>query len=132
LGAAVVDHLAQVELRIDPEEGMDAEELSQLTSRLREELLELDVEGADLARAEIPTSGTKAADVAKLGTLIVTLATSSTLLTALVKTITSFLSRHQHRTAKLRIDNDVLELTGLSSRAQQRVIEDWIGRHNAG
>jgi hypothetical protein len=108
---------------------MDAEELSELTLWLRQELLELDVEEIDLAKRGTAPSGTKAADVSELGTLIITLATSGTLLTAVVKTITSVVSRHQYRSATLKVDNDVLELAGLSTRAQQRVIEDWISRH---
>jgi hypothetical protein len=127
-----VEQLAQVELRIDPQDGMDAQELSQLTIRLRRELLELDVEGVQPAKAGLPPSGTKAAEVAGLGTLLVTLVGSGTLLTAVVKTVSAFLSRHQYRSATLKVDDDVLELTGLSSHAQQRVIEDWIGRHKAG
>jgi hypothetical protein len=111
---------------------MDAEERSQLTSRLREELLELDVEGVQPTKAGLPPSGTKVAEVTELGTLVVTLVSSGTLLAAIVTTVSSFLSRHRYRTATLKVDDDVLELTGLSSRAQQHVIQEWIERHKAG
>jgi hypothetical protein len=49
-------------------------------------------------------------------------------LQAVVKTIRSWLGRRD-RTAKLEIDGDTLELTGISSETEERLVTAWVDRH---
>jgi hypothetical protein len=67
--------------------------------------------------------------VAEVGALIVNLLQSSTLLGAVVGTVQSWLSGHKGRSVKLELDGDVIELTGVSSDQQQRLVDAWIARH---
>jgi hypothetical protein len=111
----------------DPE--TDDEELQQLTIQLRNEILDLDVEAVSLVEAEEAPAGTKAGAPVTWGTLLVTLAASGGVLTALVNLLKSWLVRNEQRSITLEIEGDRLEVTGLSSEEQQHLINDWMSRH---
>jgi hypothetical protein len=120
----------QVQLDVDP--AADTEELDELTAGLRRHLLELDVESVERPRGTPPPSGARAAEAADLGTLLVTLATTPALLGAVVNTVRAWLSRGRDRGVKLKLGDDVLEVTQISSEQQERLIADWIARHAEG
>jgi hypothetical protein len=69
----------------------DPEELADLTVHLRRELLGLEVEQVELARAGAPPPGSRAVDLVALGTLVVTIAKSD-LLIAVVAAIRAWLA----------------------------------------
>jgi hypothetical protein len=106
----------------------DAEDVAEATIQLRRELLELDVDAVEIPSAGEPPPGTRAAELVALGALAVTIAKSQ-LLPAVVAVIQSWLSRSRHRSIKLELDGDVLELTGLSSDEQRRLTDEWLRRH---
>lgn len=107
----------------------DEQELAELTGRLREELLELDVDDVELVRSGEPPPGAKGLDVVQVGELLVSTVTSSHVLSAIVGVVRSWLSRARQRSVKIEIDGDVLEVSGLSSTDQQRLIDQWIAKH---
>lgn len=127
----MADRLEHLTLELDVGPDADAEEVDELTRRLRRELLELDVESVDLSRAGPPPPGARAVDVLSLGTLIVTLAKSSGALGTVVAVVRSWLSGAPRRTVKLELDGDVLEVSGVSLRDQRELIASWIARHEA-
>jgi hypothetical protein len=130
LGAAAMTDA--VEVRIDVECAMsDAEEVDELTRGLRSQLLELDVADVSPVRVGPPPVGSKGADVAAIGALLVQLATSSGLATV-VSAIRSWLGSGGPRTVKLSVGGDSLEVTGATSRQQQQLIDDWLSRHAGG
>jgi hypothetical protein len=126
----MMDEGAQLTLRVEDEEA-DPEELAELTAHLRSELLDLDVERVEPARVGEPPPGTRAVDLVALGTLIVTVAKPE-LLVAVVGAVRAWLAGSQQRSVKVTLGGDVLELTGLSSKEQRRVIDEWLGRHTKG
>ena len=63
------------------------------------------------------------------GALLVALTASGGVLTTLVNTLQSWLTRHERRSVTLEIDGDRLEVTGISSQEQQRLIDTWLSRH---
>lgn len=106
----------------------DAEQVAEATLGLRRELLDLDVDAVELPRVGEPPPGTRAVELAALGALVVTVA-QSRLLAPVVAAVQSWLARSQQRSVKLELDGDVLEVTGVSSRDQQRLIDEWLRRH---
>jgi hypothetical protein len=107
----------------------DDEELFQLTQGLRGELLELDVDAVDLgAEGEAP-DGAKGVELLAIGGLVVKFALNSALLKSVVDTTTAWLGRQGARSVKLNLDGDTLELTGVSSEEQSKLVEQWIARH---
>jgi uncharacterized protein YidB (DUF937 family) len=119
---------SQVSLQVEAGPDADAEEVAEATAQLRRELLELDVDSVKVPEGGPPPPGSKAAEVLAIGSLIVTLV-KSTGLGAVVHTIQSWISRQQQRSVKLAIDGDTLEVTGVSSDEQRRLIDEWIARH---
>ncbi len=118
----------RLQLNIDADQEPDAEELAELTRKLRDDLLHLDVETVDLASAGEAPTGTKAVDPVTAGTLLVTLAASGGVITTLINALQSWLTRHERRSLTLEMGGDKLEVTGISSEEQQRLIEAWLSR----
>jgi hypothetical protein len=107
---------------------VDAEELADLTQRLRQELLEFDVDQVELPRSGPTPPGAKAIEPFSLGTLIITLTAAGGVLTSLISLLQSWLNRNNQRQVKLAINGDTLEVSGLSSDDQQRLIAKWLRR----
>jgi hypothetical protein len=108
----------------------DAEEVAEATLQLRRELLDLDVEAVELPRAGEAPPGTRAVELAALGALVVTVGPSP-LLGPVAATIRSWLASAPQRSLKLELEGDVLELTGLSSKEQRRLVDEWLRRHES-
>ncbi len=125
----MTERVARLALRIAADPEADAAELAELAVDLREQLLELDIERADHATVGQPPPGARAGEMLLAGALTVILAQSSKLLTALIETVQSWVSRGGERSVKLDIDGDVLEVTGITRKDQRELIQIWIDRH---
>ncbi len=124
------DQTTHLMLRLDAGPDVDDEELAELTRQLREELLELDVEAVDLVHAgELPEKAKGGGDPVAWGALLVALAASGGVLTTLINTLQAWLTRSERRSVILEIGGDKLEVTGVSSEEQQRLINTWLSRH---
>ena len=118
--------MPELVLSIGVDEDADQPELAELTAWLRQELLELDVESVESVKmGEIPP-GAKGLEAIGIGALVVRLAQSAGMLKAVVDTVQSWLAGHHRRTVKVEMDGDTLEMTGVSSSDQQRLIDAWI------
>jgi hypothetical protein len=125
-----MDEQTSVAVRLDAGEA-DAEELAELTARLRRELLLLDVDAVEHATAGEAPPGAKGVELFLVGSLIVSLGRSAGKLGSLVRTIQDWVSLGGDRTVKLELDGDTIELTGATSKDQQRLVDLWIERHAA-
>jgi len=108
----------------------DAEEIAESASQLRRELLDLDVEAVEAPRVGEPPAGSRAVDVAALGSLLVT--AGPQFLAAVVGVARAWLGHSQQRSIRLELDGDVLELTGLASDQQRMLADEWLRRHGSG
>jgi hypothetical protein len=122
--------MTQLGLRLDAGDDASDEEVDRLTGRLRDELLELDVDEVRRAAAGEAPEGARGIDPEALGHLLVTLATAPATLRAVVGTVRAWLARSAARSVKLELDGDVIEVTGVSNADQQRLIDVWIERHS--
>jgi hypothetical protein len=122
--------VGQLSLQVQGGAWLEADELEELTRQLRRELADLDVDSVELVRAGEPPPGARAVDVLAVGSLLVTLARSSGVLAAVVGAIQSWVAGPRQRTVKLELDGDTLEVTGLTSADQRRLITTWIARHS--
>jgi hypothetical protein len=107
----------------------DQEELERLTQQLRRELLELDVETVERPKEGKPPAGAKGIELSAIGSLLVETATSSALLGAVVKVIQSWVAARRGRSVKIALGDDFIEVSGVSSDDQRRLIEQWIAAH---
>jgi hypothetical protein len=115
-----------VQVAVGPD--ADPEEVADATLQLRRELLDLDVEAVELPSAGEPPPGTRAVELAALGALAITFSQSQ-MLTPVVAAVRSWLASAPQRSIKLELDGDALELTGLSSNEQRRLVDEWLRRH---
>jgi len=127
--AAGVDQLS-VKLEVGPD--TDAEELAQLAGRLRAELLDLDVDDVQQPpRAEAPEES-KGGGWVTAGELVVQLVASAGTLMSIITGVRSWLGRNSARSVKLSLGGDALEVSGVSSAEQDRLIDPWVSRHGTG
>jgi len=121
-----------VELHLDAGDDADAREVDELTSKLRRELIQLDVDSVDRPVEGEAPEGAKGADVVALGTLVVGLAKSSDTIKSIINSVRDWLTRQKHpdRSVKMEIDGDTIEVQGISSTEQERLISAWIERHS--
>ncbi len=125
----MTERVARLGLRIDAGPDADAAELAELAVRLREQLLELDIERTDPVTAGQAPPGTRAGEIFVAGAMTVMLALSQKLLTALTEAVQSWVSRGGGRSVRLELDGDVLEVTEITRRDQRELIQAWIDRH---
>lgn len=111
--------------------GADDEHMTRLLGSLRAELRDLDIQSIRQSSAAAPADS-KSGGLPSPDQLVVGVATSPDVLTSVIGWIRAWLSRTGARSAKLSIDGDTLEVTGLSTADQQRLIDLWVSHHGTG
>jgi hypothetical protein len=119
--------MTQLRVQVQGLPDSDDEERAELASRLREEMIEQGVDEVGYPQAEAPI-GAKGTAL-EWAQLVVGLAgTIGPLLTAL----RAWLGRHPGAAISLEIDGDKLTLDAASPADQQRLVEAFLSRHDAG
>jgi hypothetical protein len=119
-------------VEVKAESGTDAEELAELVGRLRAEFLDLDVDTVQRSvQGETPKDA-KGVGLQAAGELVVGLVASPEVLASIIDTIRSWLGRNRVRSVKLTLNGDALEVSGVSSAEQDRLIDLWVTRHGTG
>jgi len=120
----------QLTLTLDGGPEASAQDLKGLAQRLRDDLLESDVEAVEPAEKETP-AGSKAGLGIDWTTLFVTLAASGGVLTTLIAAIQAWLLRNQASSVTVKLGDDELTLTGAGpySEEQKRVLALWESSH---
>ncbi len=129
LGLAMAERVAQLDVEVDAGPDADPGEVAEATAALRELLLQLDVETVEAPASGEAPPGTRSVETMAVGTLIVSLVNSSGLLSSVVASVQSWVSRLGSHSVKLELDGDVLEVTGISAKEQRELISHWIDRH---
>jgi len=128
-GCFYVSRLSEIIVTIQPDAGADAEDLERLSTRLREDLRELDVESIETPDTGPAPAGAKGNALA-IGSLAVTLA--PIVIPAVINLLQSWLNRHEHAGLTLENKNgEKLSITGNPTREQQEVIASWLSRQQA-
>jgi Effector Associated Constant Component 1 len=120
--------VSALSIAIELDSGADAEELDQQLRWLREELLELEVEAVNRVTGDTAPQGAKSPAADLTDTLIIAFSNSA-VLAALVGVLRTWLSRGSGRKVKLQIGADRIEIEGLSTADQEKLIEQWIARN---
>ena len=119
----------ELALQLETLPDTDSEELAALVQRLRAELLDLDVDRVEPLTAGEAPEGAKGVELLALGGLVVQFVLLPGVLTSIVDGVRSWLQRQSARSVKLTLDGDSLEVTGVSSEEQDRLVELWIARN---
>jgi len=111
----------------------DPQELEESTRLLHDELSELkyvdSIEYTKNKDATIPEGSKGIEGIMEVGSLLVTLATSSGVLEGITGTIQSWMQRTGQQKITMEINGDKLEITGITSGNQDKLVEDWINKH---
>jgi hypothetical protein len=113
---------------VDPD--ADPQQLDEITGRLREALLQLDVNDVERAPDAVgPPEGAKSAGAVAAGSLIVSMATTPGLLASVLETIRGWLGLRGSRSVKLTLGGDSIEVSGISDQAQEDLVRSWLAKH---
>jgi membrane-associated two-gene conflict system component 1 (EACC1) len=119
--------MTQVRVHVDGYPDSDDEERADLTSRLRDEMLERGVE--DVAHPEgMAPDGAKGGAL-EWAQLVVGLAGS---VGPMIAALRAWIGGHPRAAVTLEIDGDTLTLASASEEEQGRMIESFLARHGAG
>ena len=121
---------ALLQIQIGEAEDTDADELDDATGRLREELLELDVEAVERPSAGPAPPARADSEIAALGTLLVSLAHEA--LPVVLAAVGRWVSSHGRRSVTIELDGDRIEVSGASAEDQRRLIDAFVARHAGG
>jgi hypothetical protein len=119
---------SHIVMRLD-EHGATPERLELLSSALRRDLLELDVDDVVKVGEAVPPAGARAVDVVAIGELLVSLSGSLDLLRSVIEAVRSWVVRgsaSHARTAELAVGDKTIKLTGVSSEQQDQIIEQFV------
>jgi len=123
------EDLGQVEINFSIGDDVSQLELDELTAKMRNELLQLDVASVDRLSTGPAPDGAKGVDLAAVGALIVSISKATPVLGQVVEILQAWAAREPNRTVKVTIDGDTLEINGVSQKDQHVVIKDWMARH---
>ena len=127
----MVDDLLRVELRLEAEAGTDEQEIDDSTRRLRSELLELDVTSVDRIHAGPAPAGARALDVMAVGALAVSMLRSPDVLKAVIGGVQGWLAARHSGSVEMKLGDDTIKVSGLSSAEQDRLIDLFVARHTS-
>ena len=120
--------LSTLKIHLEQSPDEDDERLGKITSQLRKELLQLDIENVEPDRTGKLPEGARG-DPFTLGTLILTLAASGGVFSKLIDTLQSWLNNRGSRHLTLEMDGDKITLDGIPTKSQQQLIDLFINRH---
>jgi hypothetical protein len=104
----------------------DPRELEALTAKLRRELLALDVKAVERPSAGRAPAGTRAVELAAIGTLVVTLGKSAAALGPVIAAVRSWLATLGTGTVEIQDKDGGIKVSGRLSAKQEVLVERWI------
>ncbi len=107
----------------------DPAELETEARRLRQHLLDHDVEAVGPLSGGPAPAGSKGTEMLMAGGLLVTLLQTPGLLTSIVGTAGTWVSGRTSRSLKVTMDGDTLELAAASNEEREAVVGAWLARH---
>ena len=109
--------------------GADDVELERLTTQLRDDLLQLDVDEVRRLRATDIPAGARSAGAAELGALMLTVLPTPAIVSGLVNKLRGWLARDPRRSVTVSMDGDKFELTNATSDDVDKLMAVWLGKH---
>jgi hypothetical protein len=118
----------QMRLVLDTQD-QDEERTEDDLQYLLGELVQIDGVSIERESAGPAPPGTRGAGVDAAGALLIALGGSGATLPVLVGLVRDWLTRRGSGSVRLKIDSDEVELTHASSATQQRVLDEFLSRH---
>ncbi|MFF3111308.1 hypothetical protein ACFVSN_19195 [Kitasatospora sp. NPDC057904] len=116
-------------LHVRPDTGLDPDELTELTARLRTELLD-DLDLTDAEPVEEESAPEDAKGLGSLAGVLLVHFVDLDMLRAVVTSVRNWVGRTGH-VVELSYGGDTLKVTGVTAKQQETMIDDWLARHAA-
>ncbi|MEU8512483.1 hypothetical protein AB0C76_12930 [Kitasatospora sp. NPDC048722] len=116
-------------LHVRPDTGLDPDELTELTARLRTELLD-DLDLTDAEPVEEESAPEDAKGLGSLAGVLLVHFVDLDMLRAVVTSVRNWVGRTGH-VVELSYGGDTLKVTGATAKQQETMIDDWLARHAA-
>lgn len=120
--------MVRVKLVLDTPDG-DQERLEEDLQFLLDELSQIDTESIERESVGPAPPGTRGDGLNAAGALLIALGSSGATLPVLVGLLRDWLTRRGSGAMRLKIGSDEVELSHVSSATQQRVLEEFLRRH---
>jgi hypothetical protein len=104
----------------------DVNQIDSLARSLQDDVSNLDVDKITLI-TETPPPGSKAFDGVAIGSMIIDFATGG-VVKQITQTIQAWIQRNENRSITLEIEDDKIDVKGISGKDQQKIIDAWIMR----
>ncbi len=110
------------------ESGSDPARVDELTTRLRAELLNLDVEDVEKVSGGPAPDGSRGVELAAIGALLVTIQEAGPAITGVVNTIREWLKRDPEptRSVTMTLGDKTIVLTAASDAQQDQLVAEFI------
>jgi Effector Associated Constant Component 1 len=108
------------------QEGADPEELDVQVSRVRAELLTLDIDEVRRSRSDSPPPGARAMDAGTVTELVVIGLNSAALLTSVAQVLLAWVGRSAPRRASVTVGDKTFTLECTSAEEQGRILAEFV------
>jgi hypothetical protein len=124
------DEVLDITITLGAGPDSDERELDELTSQLRRQLLELDVESVEAVRSEDVPAGAKPVDVAAIGALAVSLAPNA--LKQVMAMVEQWVANRRTNSVKVVVGGDSIELANAGRAEQEQLVQMFVEKHGGG
>lgn len=127
IGECIMRENIKVKIKINEDARHDPELLDTYSRRLREEILELDVDSVEYASQADAPKGSKGIGTA-VGDMILSLAPLDYALSGVMGAVQSFATRNDQCGITVEIGDNRIIIDGSSPEEQQKLVDTWIKR----
>ena len=128
----MLDQSKNLKVRVIDELGLTKEELERIRISLQNEMKNLPINVANSPEESYLESSAKSFELISLTELIITTLMSAEVIAALITLLKEWVGRQNSVKICLEIDGDKLEVTGIDSKEQKKIIYEWINRRTKG
>ena len=104
----------------------DPELLDTYSRRLREDILDLDVDSVDYVGQDDAPEGSKGAGASAVGDMILSLAPLNNVIMSVIGAVQSFVNRSHECNITMEIGDNKLIISDMSPKEQQKLVDAWI------
>ena len=104
----------------------DPELLDTYSRRLREDILDLDVDSVDYVGQDDAPAGSKGAGASAVGDMILSLAPLNNVIMSVIGAVQSFVNRNHQCNITMEIGDNKLIISEMSPKEQQKLVDAWI------
>jgi hypothetical protein len=116
----------EVKVQIRGDICQDPELLETYSRRLREDILNLDVDSVDYVGQDDAPAGSKGVGASAVGDMILSLTPLNNVIMSVIGAVQSFVNRNHQCNITMEIGDNKLIISDMSPKEQQKLVDAWI------